>query len=188
LDIDAVEKFVSSVIDVAVEFDAKVVVKTKKGSGIFERLMRKYPDRIVMINTRADIAPSMCADVTVGYLLSSPVIVSGVWGRNVLLHDPDRIIWDEWYNKEDSSFISCSAYELQRNMRRILSSEGINPTDMSAVDPFGDGKSQERIVAYISDVIDNFAGGKSHALDVASSNYRQKYGNDKVINNSLLYN
>lgn len=188
LDIDLIEKFMASILEVAAEFDAKIVIKTKKGAKIYDDLISQYPDRITLVSGRSDIAPSMCADVTIGYLLSSPVIVSGVWGRNIHLYDPDRILWDEWYKRGDDGLISFSDHELKMNVRNILKSYTATHPDLSDVDPFGDGKTQERIVAYISDVLDNFSGGKEHALDVANSNYKKKYGNDKVINNGPLMN
>jgi len=184
LDVHQAVEFINVVMEVAMQQDAVVIVKTKKGKNIYSDLIAKYGDRIIIMDEMASLAPSMCADVTVGYFLPTPAVISGVWGRNIILYDPDKMIWSEWYSRDFGDVVVHSFKDLNKKLSAELVKESIKK-DFSFIDPFGDGHAQDRIYNYINTVIENVDKGNVAALKLANDKYRFKYGSTKVINNDV---
>ena len=49
------------------------------------------------------------------------------------------------------------------------------------IDPYGDGKAQDRMENYIQNVFDNLHLGKNKAMHLADNIYKMQWGDDKVI-------
>ena len=97
------------------------------------------------------------------------------------------MIWKEWYELGFGNVVAHTYEEMKEKLRNQLINS-CDKNDFSSIDPFGDGKAQERICDYITEINKKLHKGNVIALEAANTNYRLKYGQDKVISNQIIGN
>jgi len=180
--------FVLSITDFAISKGAKVIVKTKKGSELYNGLVNKYPDDVILDKQLGSLSPSIAANLVIGFLSSTPVIVAKAWNKNVVFYDPQEMTWTA-----GSKYLSNDLVKSSNEVCAIISnlvtnsatiSEIMNQQDMdvSRLDNFSDGKSQKRVADYISYILGSTYVEKSEILEDANEKYKQQWGHENIVN------
>jgi hypothetical protein len=181
---DVIFRYIDSILDLAKEFNALVVLKTKKNNSGYEKLIQSHENvQIIIHDEYGSLVSSLVSDLVIGLSASTPAAISSTYGKNVIFYDPSNVVWSKWIDHSLPTVIH-TLDELKIIARRVL----LNPQDqetfnLNSLDPFADGKSQYRIANYMNNVFDNLYLGKNIALDLADENYMKEWGDDKVILN-----
>jgi len=180
--------YLKAIIDTAKEFNALVVLKTKKGNERYTDIIKLNDDgRLITHNEKGSLVASLNSDVVIGVATSSPASISAVHGVEAILYDPNKMVWDKWESFENSCAIARSIPSLQKMLIKLLTNEITKVTSSpDYIDPYGDCKAQQRMENYIQNVFDNLHLGKNEAMQLADDNYKKLWGDDKVILNKNL--
>jgi len=147
-------------------------------------LCAEFTGLIHLSREHASFAASMKADIVVGYLSSSPVLVSGAWGRQIILYDPYEMIWERG-RKILSNYTVRTQEELFRRIDNAILSYGRNISSpvLNEIDPFVDGDAAKRIANYLCDLIACGNNNKKQKIAYANEQYCLKNGSGYVIMN-----
>jgi len=176
--------FVESIARYAISRNAQIIIKTKKGNDLYSGLCAEFTGLIHLSREHASFAASMKADIVVGYLSSSPVLVSGAWGRQIILYDPYEMIWERG-RKILSNYTVRTQEELFRRIDNAILSYGRNISypALNEIDPFVDGDAAKRIANYLCDLIACVNNNKKQKIAYANEQYCLKNGSGYVIMN-----
>jgi len=175
--------YVKAIKLIAEEFNALVVLKIKKDDERYENIIKFNDDgSLITHHKKGSLETALNSDVVIGIASSGPASISAVHGIQAIFYDPNKMVWDKWELCKPSCPIIRSLPDLQKILRELLSSNitKIVPSP-EYIDPYGDGKSQQRIENYIQNVFDNLYLGKNTAMLRADDIYKKQWGNDKVI-------
>jgi hypothetical protein len=179
-------KVVNELVKISMSINAKLVIKTKKVLTIYNELILKYPNNIIISSGRANLSASFNADIVVGYLFSSPAVLSGTLNKNILLYDPNFMIWEEIY-KNFSEVIVNSVDDLKTKIMLKLNEQESktfkNRNFFEGVDKYSDDRAQLRMADYINFVIENKKMGKERSIEIANDKYSFKYGKESISSN-----
>jgi hypothetical protein len=175
--------YVKAIMIIAVEFNALVVLKTKKGVERYADIIKSNNDgRLIFHHEYGSLEAALNSDVVTGVVNSGMGSVSAVHGRQVILYDPNKLVWDKWESYRHSCSIVRSLPDLQTILRSQLSNDITKVTPSPKyIDPYADGKAQYRMENYIQNVFDNLHLGKNKAMHLADNIYKMQWGEDKVI-------
>jgi hypothetical protein len=181
-------EYVKNIIIIAEEFNALVVLKIKKGDKRYENIIKLNNNvRLIIHYEKASLVAALNSDVVIGVASSSPASISAVHGLQAILYDPNKMVWDKWESYENSCVITRSISDLKKILIESLSYDiSKKTTSPSYIDPFADGKAQQRMENYIQNVFDNLHLGKNEAMQLADDKYKKLWGDDKVIVNKNL--
>lgn len=176
-----------------------LVIKAKRAETIFkyapikERINLFVQKRqCIILYERSAIYPGLAADVVLSASLSLPSMAA-VFNRQFVYFDlhgvsrryplalPNVKVVSE--AKELRNALNYSASE----SRRFGYSEIPSPLRGSVIDPFVDGKTDERTREYIGSLLKGFESGLSNtaAIDYANRSYRQSWGEDTIMQGPL---
>ncbi len=181
-------KFANSILEivlnVAIDTNSVVVVKTKHGANVYSDLEKKYKNRLIFDYDKASLVPAFSADIVIGVQNSTLVSMASAYGKSSIFL-VDDFLWERWYRYSPHNYIT-ELHDLDHALRDTLSNPERKITDFEFVDPFCDGKAQERMSEYIDEVILNFSGEKKHALACADEKYMSHWGENTVIKSKLI--
>lgn len=181
------------------ESETLLVIKTKRKEifneypASIKELLRNLSDqkRLVYEFKRADLTPGFASDIVLGFCLATLPCLLGTYGKDTVLLDSNR--YGENWSIGTSNITFITRPEditkiLNDRISRLYEkgiSEGrieVKPIPNS-LDSFVDGRSAERIGAYISNLIEDLNKGSSsdEAIDNVNRRYREIWGADKVI-------
>jgi len=95
---DEMLAFVSQISEYAISKGLRVIIKTKRHNELYLDLIKNYSKSIEVSDQLASLSAGMKSELIVGYLTSTPVLLLGSYQKNVILFDPNRICWSEYYN------------------------------------------------------------------------------------------
>lgn len=186
--------------------ETMLVIKSKR-QGIFDA----YPSsttillktleskqRLICEFEVSDLAPGFAADIVLGVGLTTLPCLMGTYGKKVISLDCNR------YNKRwpvgaaNIIFLEQSE-DIVKNLDDWIGEVGVQNVNKNKIeirptpnelDSFVDGKSAERISAYISDLIENLNGGRDpdEAISNANRIFSGHWGSDKVIEADKFHN
>jgi hypothetical protein len=177
-------RYIDTIVKVAIDLDALVVLKTKKNNTEYEALIKSYEnDRMVIHDEYGSLVAALESDVVVGLSSSTPAAIASLYEKNVLMFEPTKIVWNKWNDDHPFSMLH-SLDELESNIRQLLIGLDYQKRfNVDKFDPFADGKSLYRIAKYIDCSFDNLHLGKNKALYFSDKQYVKEWGRDKVILN-----
>jgi hypothetical protein len=181
---DVYIEYVKAIMLIAVEFNALVVLKIKKEvNERYADIIKSNDDgRLIIHNEKGSLVSALNSDVVIGVATSSPASISAVHGKQVILYDPNKQVWDKWESYTNSPPLIRSLPDMQKILRSLLSSDdGKVDFFPKYIDPYGDGKAQHRMESYIQNVFYNLHLGKNKAMHITDDIYKKQWGNDKVI-------
>jgi len=178
--------FVELVTRHVVDMGARVIIKTKRGLDLYDDLCQEFPQQIGLIYEHASLSAAAAADVVVGYLSSTPVLIAGAWGKKIVLFDPDRFVWESG----SASFLDClvtTETELKQRLSRVLSCSGakIRGRELHDIDPFADGRAVERISGLLKKIVESKKEDKDKVLAHALQWFADEWGEAYILENSL---
>ena len=173
------KEFLNTILLSAKKTNSAVILKTKKNPECYSGLVKKAGDMLLLEHEQGTLIPALAADVAVGVATSSPVMVSAVYNKNVVLYDSAYIVWDEFKENLSKSIFCHTLPELEKSICNSL--DNVNNDAFEWVDPFGDACAQKRYGEYICDVVSMLPYGKIKALHLADENYSVKWGGGKVF-------
>ena len=180
---DIVLKLIELVIKIAKDFNALVVLKTKKGNSEYENFLKLYSeDEILVHYEKGSLVSALASDVIVGLSACTPAAIASGYKKNIVMFDPNKIVWTDFVKNSDFNPLIHSFDDLDKRIRVLLSSNTYQKNFQNdRFDPFADGKSQLRIAQYINCLFNNLHLGKEEAIKCADSDYISEWGKDKVI-------
>ena len=107
--------FVNQISEFAISRKMNVIIKTKRHNKLYSNLIEKYPNNIIISDQLASLSASMKSDLVIGYLMSTPVLLSGSYQKNVVFFDPYKICWDKYYD----FFSDCIEHQIKGIFTRI---------------------------------------------------------------------
>jgi len=147
---------VKSIKLIADDFNALVVIKSKKGDSRYADIIKLDNKGFVIDNEKASLVAALSSDVVIGIGSSGPASISAVHGLQTILYDPNKLVWDKWSSYENYCPKVRSLLELQTILRGILSFEITKDMPYPEyIDPYGDYMAQKRMEDYIQNVFDN---------------------------------
>jgi hypothetical protein len=176
-------EYLKTILFVAKEFNALVVLKLKKGDERYADIIKSNDDgHLITQNEKGSLVTALNSEVVIGVATSGPVSVSAVHGSQVILYDPTRVVWNQWELNKHSIPLIKTLTDLQTKLEEVMLNETQDVTlSPKYIDPYGDYKAQKRMVSYIKDVFSNIHLGKNKAIHLADNNYKKQWGDDKVI-------
>jgi len=181
---DIIFRYIDTVVKIAEEFNALVVLKTKKNHSGYSNLMKSNDGGQLLIHyEKGSLVSALVSDVVVGLGSSTPAVLSAVYSRKVVLFEPTKIVWSQWGMDNHDNPMVTSLTDLQIVIRELLLSDNKDKKTLCSnrFDPYADGKSQYRIAKYIECVFENLYRGKIEALIQADTQYKVRWGEDKVF-------
>ena len=194
-----VEQFIKCILDVAVEFDALVVIKTKKNMlevqdedpfnnkheipSLYKNLINKYgKDRMVFLYESSSLISALRSDVVIGMSSSTLASVSSVHGIPSIMYDPSKVVWSKWNLGISAYNLAYTLEKVDSLLRSILRKDKTEDNFITEyIDPFADGKSQMRMAKYIEDTLYSLTNKKDKPLIYADKRYISKWGVDKIM-------
>jgi len=177
------ENLLNTVAEVAEQSNSIIILKTKFRSGIYDKVISCYSNNIVVDCSKGSLIPALSADVVIGIENSTPVSLSALYNKRVINFNPSNTVWKYWKSTiaKDMTMVETLGGVRREliNKLKMLDKPYLNVN----IDPFVDGKSQERMAQYICDVSNQLHKGKGSALAYADTNYIEKNGVDKIIYN-----
>jgi hypothetical protein len=174
-------RFVELIVRRVVNKGARVIIKSKIGLDKYNDLCQEFPQSVALALDKASISAAMAADIVIGYLSSSPVLIAGVWGKPIILFDPNGMIWEQTIDCI-GSYIATTEEELLRRIDDFLNGANIRSPYLHSIDPFGDGRAIERIADVLKELITlNENEERSVVLKSVLQRYGDRWGKDKVI-------
>ena len=105
------------------------------------------------------------SDVVIGVGSSGPVSVASAHGKQVVLYDPNNIVWNQWSSNKNFIPLVRSLPNLKIVLKNLLKDDfTLTSPSPKYIDPYGDYKAQDRVKEYIENVFDNLYLGKSKAI------------------------
>ncbi len=186
----AARNILNTIVSVATENNSLVILKMKKDTyNVYSDIIQKYATHILIDHDSASLVPALSADVVIGIENSTPVVISAVHGKNVILFDSSRTIWQRWNVLVHGITVVRSLYDLKCELVKSLTGvEKGNVYSTHAIDPFADGKAQYRMGNYMKYVFSVLSAGKSESLLRADARYKKRWGDDKILINNRLDN
>jgi len=176
--------YLQAIIHTAKEFNALVVLKTKKGDEKYVDLIKSNGDDLLIHYKKNSLVAALGSDIVIGVASSSPASISAIYGAKIILYDPNNQVWNKWESYENSFEITRSIKDLKKMLLEYLSYDNSKETPSPKfIDPFADSKAQQRMENYILDVFDNFHLGKNKAMHLADDKYKKCWGQDMIIIN-----
>jgi hypothetical protein len=184
LDFDETLLFIEKVTRHCIKHNAHVVIKTKKNKSMYANLLDEFPGYVDIVSKHASLAASMNADLVVGYLSSSPVMVSAAWGINTVFFDPYNFVWKEGQELLNENLVN-KIEDLYLIIDRTIQGKNIseNSTKLKEIDPFSDGHATKRISEYLNDILLKETENKAESILYANNNYAANYGHEFIIHN-----
>ena len=175
--------YLKAIMLIAEEFNCLVVLKTKKGSNRYEEIFKSNDDgRLIIESELGSLVMALNSDVVIGVGSSGPVSVASAHGKQVVLYDPNNIVWNQWSSNKNFIPLVRSLPNLKIVLKNLLKDDfTLTSPSPKYIDPYGDYKAQDRVKEYIQNVFDNLYLGKSKAIFLADDAYKKQWGNDKVI-------
>jgi hypothetical protein len=180
----------NTIASAATENNSLVILKMKKKKyNVYNDIIQKYATHILIDHDSASLVPALSADVVIGIENSTPVVISAVHGKNVILFDGSRTIWQHWNVAVRGITVVRSLHDLKYELVKSLTGvEKDNVYSTYAIDPFADGKAQYRMANYMKHVFSELSAGKSESLLRADTRYKKRWGDDKILINNRLDN
>ena len=196
-----VEQFIKCILDVAVEFDALVVIKTKSQPApqaaddpfnnkheipsLYKNLINKYgKNRMVFLYESSSLISALQSDVVIGMSSSTLASVSSVHGIPSIMYDPSKVVWSKWNLGISAYNMAYTLEKVDSLLRSILHKDKTEDNFITEyIDPFADGKSQMRMAKYIEDTLYSLTNKKDKPLIYADKRYISKWGVDKIMIN-----
>jgi hypothetical protein len=133
------------------------------------------------------------ADFAVGTGISTAVIESALSGCKGIHYDASSLTGHEFYKWGRDRIIFNDLDAMMAALKRYMSDSrresglGDWSGHLEELDPFNDWKGGQRMGEYMRFLLESFDGGmsKSDALRNAGRLYREKWGNDKIVNMEL---
>tara|TARA_B100000795_G_scaffold269989_1_gene261674 strand:+ start:8618 stop:10477 length:1860 start_codon:yes stop_codon:yes gene_type:complete len=178
--------YIKAIIHTAKKFNALVVLKTKKGDHRYVDIIKSNDDGLLIHYEKGSLIAALGSDIVIGVASSSPGSISATHGAKTILYDPNNQVWNKWESYENSCEITRSIKDLKKMLLEYLSYDDSKETSSPKfIDPFADGKAQQRMENYIHIVFHNLHLGKNEALYLADDNFKKAWGDDKVILNKI---
>ena len=195
---EKVEQFIKCILDVAVEFDALVVIKLKNKlelqdedpfnnkheiPSLYKNLINKYgKNRMVFLYESSSLISALRSDVVIGMSSSTLASVSSVHGIPSIMYDPSKVVWSKWNLGISAYNMAYTLEKVDSLLRSILHKDKTEDNFITEyIDPFADGKSQMRMAKYIEDTLYSLTNKKDKPLIYADKRYISKWGVDKIM-------
>lgn len=178
-----------------------LVIKAKRKETIFKYTPIKerinlfvQKGRCVILYERSAIYPGLAADIVLSASLSLPSLAA-VFNRQFVYFDVHGVSQRYPLGLSNVNVVS-EAKELRNALNysaieshRFGHSERPSPVRGSVIDPFVDGKTDERTCEYIGSLLKGFESGLSNtaAIDHANLSYRQSWGEGAIVPGRLFY-
>ncbi len=162
--------------------DYNCIIKSKKS--IFKKLVNSdiltkldfLESRIMYMDRHSDIGPAMSSDIVYALSMSTLGNIASILGRKVFLYDEGLIISRDYLSKNVAVVTSVNDF-----LEKVGNFPIYKNRDNSRIDPFIDGKAQNRIFEYVYDLLTNATSDKKDRIYIANHNYYKNYGKDKVF-------
>jgi hypothetical protein len=179
--------YLKAIMSIAEDINALVVLKVKNINRYTKFIKSLNTERLILHYEKGSFEAALNSDLVTGVVNSGMASISAAHGRQVVLYDPTHLVWDQWETYSDSCTIARSIPDLKNILRERLSYGFNDVTHLPKyIDPYCDGKAQQRMNNYIQNVFDNLHLGKSKALHLADNIYKDQWGDDKVLENDFL--
>jgi len=160
---------------IANNIHATLIIKTKKSNQMYAGVLLKYKSSVIVEDDpKGCLASSMKSDVVIGYLFSTPVLLSGIYGKKIIFIDPYKMIDKEMYRNLPGVNFVHSEMSLYGAIKIIFNTKYTD--NFKNFDAFGDYESQSRIADYINFFSYNKFVDKNEMIRIASEKYAIKYG------------
>jgi hypothetical protein len=182
---------------ISMQQNTLLVMKTKR-----KDIVDEYPDfiksmlkdlearkKIVYETDRGDLAPGFASDIVLGIGFGTLPCLLGTYGKDVVLFD-GKNYHERWpigasrirLINRPSDITACLDRFFQEPERSERDYSSIRP-EPSLLDSFSDGRSAERITAYMTSLFNGIREGlgASEAIRAANSSYEKLWGQDKII-------
>ena len=176
--------FVNQIAEYAIARDINVIIKTKRHNKIYANLIKKYPNNITISDQLASLSASMKSDLVIGYLMSTPLLLSGSYQKNVVFFDPYRVCWDEYYDYF-SDFIVHEMEDIFSRIKDITTNREVNVShsnysEFQLVNKFNDANYQKKVSDYIDSILKSKIKDKRLVLLDSNTLYQNQYGLDLI--------
>jgi len=177
------ENFITKISEFAINEGFNVIIKTKKLNNFYETLINRFPDRIEISNQLGSLSAGFAADLTIGYLVSSPLIALSSYKKSVVFFDPDKISWNKYYD-QFSNFFAMSFQDVFNkilNCKKLNSDHNMDFNCFNSVNYLSEHKYQAMVADYISFLISSDPKDKILLLNEANLYFEGKYGKSRII-------
>ena len=145
---ESVFELINTVLKFAKSAGMKVVVKSKASGSDYALLQEKFPHVLNVISGKADLKAAITADVVVGLSSSSPVMIAGVWQKNVIFYDPHEVMWAQGCKYLIDNCATTPTDVIEKLSVRLT--DAVVSSDAYMIDPFADGEASARIQTFLS--------------------------------------
>ena len=155
-----------------------LVVKCKKESAQYRRLLETHRNLIFDDSFRGDLSAALASVVAVGPLNSTPVLLGAIHGTRAIFLDFANNIWEP-LSKDLNTNIAKSSEQLFEMLESALEGEFARP-NVEVYDPFADELASVRIAKTIQSLIINSKLSKAGRLRVVCEAYADQWGQSSV--------
>ena len=174
--------FLKIILRTAEEFNALVILKIKNEDRYSEFNQSIHTGRLIIHREKGSLEAALNSDVVIGIVNSGMTSVIAAHGKEVMFYDPNELVWSHWETYVNACPIARTLTDFEATLRGQLSNNISRAIPFAEhIDPYIDGKSQNRMGNYIQNVFDNLYQGKNMAIYLSDNIYKKQWGDDKVI-------
>ena len=174
--------YVKAIKLIAEEFNALVILKIKNEDRYSEFNQSIHTGRLIIHREKGSLEAALNSDVVIGIVNSGMTSVIAAHGKEVMFYDPNELVWSHWETYVNACPIARTLTDFEATLRGQLSNNISRAIPFAEhIDPYIDGKSQNRMGNYIQNVFDNLYQGKNMAIYLSDNIYKKQWGDDKVI-------
>jgi len=144
--------------------------------------INKYNEKILYIDTLADLGPALVSDFVYAFSMSSLGNVASAFGKKTFLYDENNIVdKNKKYLSKNTSIVHSVSEFIEKVDKKSYSTNIVDVN--SGIVSFADGKAQSRILEYVNLILNSKEENKLNKIKEADDAYMLKYGQDKLLIN-----
>jgi hypothetical protein len=136
-----------------------------------------YRDRVIFNYEKVNLSPAFNSDFVYSFHRNTLGCLASIWGKRVILYDEGGFI-------SEDEFLNCSIINSVNELLTCVKQLDLNSLQIdrgSSIDPFVDGRAQNRITEYVQLLLSSNENSKSSMIRSSNSIYKKRYGKDKVF-------